>query len=211
MKNETTKEQVRETRAALAEVEAAMSAIKTAREADQKKWVGRREELARLESEVSGADFDPNEAGAEQKLAALSGKSARILALRGLIGRDPRAYHASGFEDGRGAALIAATLKLQELVWQIAEPDVELAYKSLRRAGVFVAETGYTPKAGAARCRSWTLNFTEECAVAMARLAREVLSRRLPPLPESFGVQPRALTRDESAFLEAHTETCKPA
>jgi hypothetical protein len=200
MKNDTSKRQVEAVQAAVGEVERLAGAVQAWRERPAQLRRERAAELAKLQAEHEAEILDPSAPDADAKLAARGLRLVKIESLLKLLGADPRLDFTLRGACPEGAALYAAVERLQQLLWRIAEP-AEVSHTALIRCGLIMLWSDRTPGRGAQRLLSYSRNFWYGANI-IVKLAREILSRKVPPLPPAFGMAARDLTPAELQFLE---------
>jgi hypothetical protein len=203
MKMDTTKKQVEAVQAAVGEVERLAGAVAAWREAPAKLRRERAAELSLLRLEHEEEALDPSAPDANQKLAARGLRMVRMEALLKLLAADSRLDFALRGKCPDGAALYAAVEILQRLLWEVAEP-AEVSHAALIRCGLIMLWSDRQPSRGAQRLLSYSRNFFYGATIVV-RLAREILSRKVPPLPADFGRSDRDLTPAELQFLEGRS------
>ena len=199
MKNDTSPKQVAETQAALARVEQCLQTIQERRDKPLAAWRERQKELERLKREHALEVFDPSAPSQDAKLALRAVREQRIGLLEQLQRDHPANHRFVVAKDG--TELISAFLKLKSALWQIAEP-FELAYEEVARAGLVIDSCGYSPLKAEQRFLSYLGTFGEDAGQILVRLAKQILTRKLPPLPAGFGLASRPLTRAEKEWLD---------
>jgi hypothetical protein len=202
MRSNTTDKTVKAAWELVRRIEELQAKIKVKREQPILFWRGKREELAKLEAADAADSFDPSDPDAAGKLAAHSKRRSQIEVLKKFLAEDTNHYVVDYSREGE--ELNRAVGELQRLLWSVADP-VELNLAALQRAGLVVGEPSatYTVAIGAKRFLSHSRNFDDGADIIL-RLAREVLGRKLPPLPEGFGVAPRPLTYAEEQFVNSN-------
>lgn len=203
MKNSADAKQIQAAWSAVKEVEQLAERITKRTEAPKLLWQQRQRELAALERELEGEAFDPLNPMEPTALARHTDLTVKVAALRKLCSQQPKSFPIAYGADG--TVLFGAILKLQQIIWALAEP-FELTFETLRRHGVFaLSPVNYNPAAGAARLICFSQNFCLEGGQTIVSLAREILSRRVPSLPSDFGTISRPLTYQEQQLIASRS------
>ncbi|MCX6926375.1 MAG: hypothetical protein NT154_24685 [Verrucomicrobia bacterium] len=202
MKANANEKQVKAAREAVKEVETLAARITARTEAPKLRWQKLHREHEALVAEKIAEKFDPEAPLDPARLRAHAERTVKIEAYQKLFQSEPRNFPVQYASDG--AALFAAICKLQKLTWDIGEP-FEFSMAALRKHGFFGLGTteAYTPAIGAARVIAWSRNFTHDAANRILPLAKEILSRRVPELPPTFGMTSRPLTWAEQQMIDS--------
>jgi hypothetical protein len=215
MKADTNGKQVAAAWATAKEIERLVAAITARSNAPRELWQRRHREHAALVAELAAEKFDPEAPLAPEGLKAHSERVTKVQVYEGLFRNEPRKFQTLYAADG--GALLAELNKLADHVWEVAEP-VELRREVLLHHGICgLGSTGiggsslYSCEIGKARLLSWAKNFTLDAAQALLSLAKDILSRKLSPLPVNFGATLRPLTWAEQRAIDNAATLVRPA